>query len=331
MSREGRGSATARAVDGVAAGIAAGIARGEVRPLARAISWLEADDPRGPQVLALLRANRDAPPRARWIGVTGPPGSGKSTLVDRLLATYREAGRTVAVVAVDPSSPYGGGAILGDRIRMMRWHDDPCVFVRSMATRGQLGGLAAAALRTASLLEAAGYERVVLETVGVGQSEIDVAEAADTTVLVLAPGAGDGVQMIKAGVLDVADLFALNKSDLHGAERLRTELLRARRLAPRSEGAWTPPLVPLRADRGDGVADLVTALDAHDRWRSEREDEEARGERRAAAELAAAVRALAGRALRGSLRAFLPDLRSGRVTAETAAARLLSEAVPSEP
>ncbi len=316
--------------DGVTV-VADGIARGDRRPLARAISWIEADDRRGAEVLARLRAEDVPQPLARWTGVTGPPGSGKSTLVDRLIGAYREAGLRVAVVAVDPSSPHGGGAILGDRVRMTRWYADPGVFVRSMATRGQLGGLAAAALRTAALLEAAGYERIVLETVGVGQSEIDVATAADATVLVLAPGAGDGVQMIKAGVLDVADLYALNKSDQSGAERLRTELLRARGWAARPEGAWNPPLVTLRADRGEGIPELVRELDAHDRWRGAREDDEARRDRRAAAELAAAVRAVAGRALRDASAAIVADLRDGRITAERAAARLLSDAVPSEP
>jgi LAO/AO transport system kinase len=310
--------------------------------LARAISWLEAGDPRGAQVLAALRRSAaspggDAAPRAGAagdanaaattrsgvvIGVTGPPGSGKSTLVDRLVEVHRVRGNRVAVLAIDPSSPFSGGALLGDRIRMTRWHADQRVFVRSMATRGRLGGLAAATLRVSELLVAAGYDRVVIETVGVGQSEVDVARVADTTLLVLTPGAGDAVQAVKAGVLEVADVVAVNKADLPGAERLRREILAAQALAEAPEGAWRAPVVPVRAHDGHGIDALVEALEAHHGWRAAHGAAPAR-EGRIRAELASAVHHGARAALRRFEARVLPELVSGALTAEQAADRVL--------
>src|SRR5690606_2451579 len=164
--------------------------------------------------------------------LTGSPGSGKSTLGDALIAAWRALELKVAVVAVDPSSPFSGGAILGDRIRMLRWFDDEEVFIRSMASRGHLGGLAAGTLRAVALLDAAGFERVLVETVGVGQSEVAIAEAADSTVVVLTPGSGDGVQAFKAGIMEIGDIFCVNKADLPGADRVRREIRAALDLAP---------------------------------------------------------------------------------------------------
>lgn len=297
----------------------------DARAIGRALSWLEEGDARGGELLARLRSDGTPQPQQGWrIGVTGAPGGGKSTLVDRLVERWRAAGRRVAVVAVDPSSPFSGGALLGDRIRMTRWHADPEVFVRSMATRGRLGGLADAALRAAALLEAAGFDRIVLETVGVGQSEVDVAAAADTTVVVLTPAGGDDVQAIKAGVMEVADVCLVNKSDLPGADRLRRHLLAAQGHAPASEGAWRPAVVACRADVGDGIDEALAAIDAHRAWRSEREEAPERERRRAQAELAAAVRAHADRRVHEAGDAWVEAVRTGRTTADAAAARLLS-------
>jgi LAO/AO transport system kinase len=323
---------------------------GDARALARAISWLEAGDPRGAQVLAALRRSAasagpegDARPGAGngandasvsrpgvVIGVTGPPGGGKSTLVDRLVEAHRTRENRVGVVAIDPSSPFSGGALLGDRIRMMRWHADDGVFVRSMATRGRLGGLAAGTLRVCELLVAAGYPRVLIETVGVGQSEVDVAAVADTTLLVLTPGAGDAVQAFKAGVLEVADVVAVNKADLPGAERLRREILAAQALAEAPEGAWRPPVVPVRAHDGHGIDALLEALEAHHAWSAAHGEASAR-EARIRAELASAVQHTARAALRRFGARVLPGLESGDVTAEEAAERVLRRWAAEDP
>ena len=321
--------------------VAAALQDGSVRALARAISWLEADDPRGPEVLAVVRRarstdTRHSPRPARRVGVTGAPGSGKSTLVDRLVAAYRAEEASVAVIAVDPSSPFSGGALLGDRIRMTRWHADRGVYVRSMASRGRLGGLAAAVVRVAALLEAAGYRHILIETVGVGQSEVDIASMADSTVLVLAPGAGDDVQAFKAGVMEVADIVVVAKADLPGADRLRHEVLAANGLAELGQGAWQPPVVLASASDGSGIGELRDSLDAHHTWLAANEDASGRERRRASAELASAVRAEADRALAGRGDAWLERLARGEVSAERAARALLAgaddegDAVPSK-
>jgi LAO/AO transport system kinase len=259
--------------------------------LARAISMVENGTPGFEGLLAAVHSDVG---RARRIGVTGPPGSGKSTIIERLTAHYRSAGRTVGIVAVDPSSPFTGGALLGDRIRMESASGDPGVFIRSMASRGSLGGMATTTGEVADVMDAYGFERILIETVGVGQSELDVATAADTTVVVLVPESGDGIQVMKAGLMEIADVFVVNKADRPGADRLRQELeiamgLRhghAFRHVPAHHGiglvassqtpssqrdkakaehgeAWEPPVVITAAIRDEGVEELVEALDRH--------------------------------------------------------------------
>lgn len=308
-----------------AADVVHGVLDGRPRAVARALSWLEAGDRRGAQVLASLRRERRSG-EAWWVGVTGAPGTGKSTLVDRLVEGWREDDEVVAILAVDPSSPFSGGALLGDRIRMMRWHADPRVFVRSMSARGRLGGLAASTVRAATLLEAAGFDRIVIETVGVGQSEVDVAAAADTTVLVLAPGAGDDVQAVKAGVSEVADVLVVHKRDLPGAGRLQRDLAAAQALVPAPAGAWSPPIVSASAHDGGGVADVHEAVASHRAWRTAGEPLQARRLRRAEAELAGALQTRAERLLRSRPDAWLAPLVAGEVDAEELAERLLPQA-----
>ncbi len=193
----------------------------DARKLARAASWIEA---RRPEAETLLKELFPKTGHALILGITGPPGAGKSTLVNQLTARLREQKNTVAILAVDPTSPYSGGAILGDRIRMLQHHADPGVFIRSMATRGWLGGLARAATETTLLLDAAGFDVVMVETVGVGQDEVEVARLADVTVVVAVPGMGDDVQAIKAGIMEIADVFVINKADQPGADKLENDL-----------------------------------------------------------------------------------------------------------
>ena len=232
-----------------------GVRTGRRRSVARAISLLESGHPVGDQVLEALFP---ATGRAWVIGVTGPPGAGKSTLVDALVPAMRDTGKTVAILAVDPSSPFSLGALLGDRVRMASSAADDGVYIRSVASRGALGGIAGAVPAATRILDAAGFDVVVVETVGVGQSEIDVAASVDCTVLVAVPNAGDLVQALKAGVMEVADLFVVNKSDLPGAARTRQELRSI--LALRGE---RPAVVhAVSAEQGTGVDELVAALDA---------------------------------------------------------------------
>ncbi len=232
------------------------IRNGDVRALARAATAVEN---RAPESAALLRELFPHTGRALTAGITGSPGAGKSTLVDALIRTLRAEGRTVGAIAVDPTSPYTGGAILGDRIRMQEHHADPGVFIRSMATRGWLGGIARATADMAALLDAAGRDVVLIETVGVGQDEVEVARLADVTVVVLVPGMGDDVQTLKAGIMEIADVFAINKCDMPGAEKLENEMRALLSLAHRADG-WTPPIVRTVAPEGTGVAELLAAM-----------------------------------------------------------------------
>ncbi len=237
--------------------LAARIRAGELRAGARAITLLENG---APEIDEVHRRIFPSTGKARVLGVTGPPGAGKSTLVDGVVAAYRERGLRVAVLAVDPSSPFTGGAILGDRIRLGAHASDPGVFFRSMASRGHLGGLALAAPAAVRVMDAMGFDRVVVETVGVGQSEVAIVDVADCTLLVCVPGSGDAIQMLKAGVMEIGDVFVVNKSDREGAAQLVREIEAMLQL--RDAGSAAPPVLRTRADRREGVPELVAAVDA---------------------------------------------------------------------
>jgi LAO/AO transport system kinase len=234
---------------------------GDVRTLARAISAVEN---RSPGWSDLLKALFPHSGRARVVGLTGPPGAGKSTLVDQLARLYRKQSETVGIVAVDPTSPYTGGAILGDRIRMQEHFADPGIYIRSMATRGSLGGLARTTADVTTVLDASGRDVILIETVGVGQDEVDIVRLADITVVILVPGMGDDVQTIKAGIMEIADIFVINKSDREGAERVEREIRTLQSLGSRKDTArhdgWTPPIVKTVASDGTGVDDLAAAI-----------------------------------------------------------------------
>ncbi len=235
---------------------------GDPRAIARAISLIEDEAAAG---AGLVRSIFSRTGRAYLIGVTGPPGAGKSTLVDRMTAEIRAGGRTVGVVAVDPTSPFSGGAILGDRVRMQAHAADPGVFIRSMATRGHLGGLARATSEVALVLDAAGKDVVLIETVGVGQDEVDIVRTADVSVVTIVPGAGDEVQALKAGIMEIADIFAVNKADREGADRTVASIEAMLSLQVFGEGEWHPPIVKTEATTGKGVHEL---LDTIERFRS---------------------------------------------------------------
>src|SRR5229473_3410060 len=300
-----------------------GLGRREPAALARAITLVENQRDGFERVLSHAHALIGQRGRARRVGLTGPPGAGKSTLTERLIQHYRAEGRSVGVVAVDPTSPFTGGALLGDRIRMESARLDPQVFIRSMATRGAHGGLATTTEEVADLLEAFGFERILVETVGVGQTELDIAGSAETTVLVLVPESGDGIQTLKAGVMEIADIYVVNKSDRPGADKLRQEVEvmlgirqgnafrhipphgrktgrsdgeRSRADAPsvRASERWVPPVMATVAVNGEGITELAEALDRH------RASLEATGrlDTRRRERLAARTRAVVNRTLR---------------------------------
>ena len=248
---------------------------GEVRGLARAITLVERRDP---QTRDLFEALGPPGKNPLVIGLTGSPGTGKSTLVDGMVAFGRSEGMSVAVLAVDPNSPYTGGAVFGDRIRMQRHALDAGVYIRSMGARGHLGGLSVATREAVRLLAAYGFELVLLETVGVGQSELEIAGIADTTVVVLAPGLGDGVQMIKAGIMEISDVYVVNKADLAGYERTIQEIRSMLNMGPKL--AWKPPIVPTIAARGEGIAELKKAVLRHQEYLAASGEGEERRRRR---------------------------------------------------
>lgn len=236
------------------------IRSGDTRALARAITTVEN---RADGSAELLKALFPTTGRARIIGLTGAPGAGKSTLVDQLAREFRKRGSNIGIVAVDPTSPYTGGAILGDRIRMQAHHADPGIYIRSMATRGALGGLASTTADVATVLDASGRDLILIETVGVGQDEVDIVRLADVTIVILVPGMGDDVQTIKAGIMEIADVFVINKSDREGAERVEREIRAMQSIATRSDG-WVPPVVKTVASDGKGIPELAEAIASYE-------------------------------------------------------------------
>ena len=297
---------------------------GQPRAVGRLISLVENQ---AAELPLLMRELAPATGRAQVIGLTGSPGVGKSTTITALLGALRQRGDRVGVLAVDPSSPFSGGALLGDRVRMQQYALDPEVFIRSMATRGHLGGLAAATSQALRVFDAAGCDTVLVETVGVGQSEVEVSGVADCTVVLLAPGAGDGIQAAKAGILEIGDVFVVNKSDREGAHAVVRDLRTMTALDPHVDGEWRPPIVSLVATTGEGIPELLAALDrfraeaeAAGRWparRLVRARQEV--ETLALAELQREFRLDSGT----ELQELATAVRDGRLDPFTAAARLL--------
>jgi LAO/AO transport system kinase len=307
---------------------------GDPRAVARLISLVEDGSP---QLRDLMAALAPFTGSAYIIGLTGAPGVGKSTTTNALVAQYRARGARVGVLAVDPSSPFSGGALLGDRVRMQDHATDPDVFIRSMASRGHLGGLAAATPQAARVLDAAGCDVVLVETVGVGQSEVEIASAADTTAVLLAPGMGDGIQAAKAGILEIGDLYVVNKADREGADTTVREIGHMLALGERrGPGDWRPPIIKTAAARGEGVGEVVEALEKHRAWLAETGNLDVRRRARIAAEIEAlalgALRARFGAAqgrAQGPSRieALAEQVRSGELDSFTAADRLLLAAL----
>jgi LAO/AO transport system kinase len=293
---------------------------GQARAVARLISYVEDASPVLREVTAALAPYAG---RAHVVGLTGAPGVGKSTSTSALVAVYRERGLRVGVLAVDPSSPFSGGALLGDRVRMQEHATDPMVFIRSMASRGHLGGLASATPQAVRVLDAAGCDIVLVETVGVGQSEVEVAAAADTTVVLLAPGMGDGVQAAKAGILEIGDVFVVNKADRDGADATMRELRHMITLGsgPRSGPAgdtWAPPVLATVAARAEGTRELVDALHAHHAWLERTGELTTRRRQRAAVE----VEAIAFGVLRERIGVLHGDARLDSLAARVARGEL---------
>jgi LAO/AO transport system kinase len=273
---------------------------GDARSVARLISMVEDGDPGLRELAAALAP---AAGRAQVVGLTGSPGVGKSTTTNELVRALRAAGHRVGVLAVDPSSPFTGGAILGDRIRMQEHTTDPGVYIRSMSSRGQLGGLSAATPQAVRVLEGAGCDVVLVETVGVGQAEVEVASLADTTLVLLAPGMGDAIQAVKAGVLEIADVFVINKADRPGADATYRDIQGMLSLGERRPGEWRPPVVRATAVKGEGIDDVVAAIEKHRSWLESSGELVKSRERRAAVEVEAIAL--------GTLRARMGNLRDG--------------------
>jgi len=281
---------------------------GDHRALARLISLVENEDPALPSLAAALTPHAGL---AQVIGLTGSPGVGKSTITNELVRALRARGHRVGVLAVDPSSPYTGGAILGDRVRMQDHATDDGVYIRSMSSRGHLGGLAAATPQAVRVLESAGYDTVLVETVGVGQAEVEVASLADTTLVLLAPGMGDAIQAVKAGILEVADVFVVNKADRDGADATYRDIQGMLGLVSRQPGEWRPPVVRAVAAKGEGIEDVLAAIDKHRGWLTAHDELRRRREARATAEIEAIAL--------GTVRERLSSLRRGTALPQLAA------------
>lgn len=300
---------------------------GDPRALARAISWVENGHPGARKLLAALQASLG---RAEVIGLTGAPGSGKSTLTDRLARELRLEGRRVGILAVDPTSPYTGGAILGDRIRMARASEDEGIFIRSMATRGALGGLARATQDAIDLLDAAGFDSILIETVGVGQDEVDVVACVQTCCVVLVPGLGDGIQAIKAGIMEVADLFVVNKADRDGADLVEAEIEGLKSLGPIGlDPDWDPPVARTVASTGEGVPALLAAIRSHGVWLKQGDGLARKARARARLRLEAllaeeAVRRAKARAGDAKVDALIADIADRKLDPYAAVDELLS-------
>ena len=279
---------------------------GDIRALARLLSLVEDSSPRVRSVIKELLPHAGG---ARIIGLTGSPGVGKSTVTGALVSAFRAAGARVAVLAVDPTSPFTGGALLGDRVRMQQHATDEGVFIRSMASRGHLGGLAASTPQAIRVLDAAGFELIIIETVGVGQAEVAIASLADSVVVLLAPGMGDAIQAAKAGLLEVADLFVVNKADKPDAQQVVRDLRNMIARADRGPADWKPPILTVIATQGEGISELVTRLEAHWSWLNSTGELARRRQARAREE----ITALAFAALRGRLAADRVDALARQV------------------
>jgi LAO/AO transport system kinase len=280
---------------------------GDPRAVARLITLVESGDDLLPEVAAALAPHTG---KAQVVGLTGSPGVGKSTTTNELVRALRAEGHRVGVLAVDPSSPFTGGSILGDRVRMQDHATDPGVYIRSMSSRGHLGGLAAATPQAVRVLEGAGCDVVLVETVGVGQAEVEVASLADTTVVLLAPGMGDAIQAVKAGILEIADVFVVNKADRDGADATYHDIQGMIGLAERAPGQWRPQVVRAIAARNEGIDDILTAVQKHRAWLVEHGELRRRREARAESEVEAIAL--------GTLRERLGSIRSGTALRDAA-------------
>ena len=323
-SRRGARARGADAAD--PAGLVAAARDGDPRSLARLVSLVENGSPRLREIMKLIAPHTG---QARIIGLTGSPGVGKSTVTGALVRAYRAEGLRVGVLAVDPTSPFTGGALLGDRVRMQDHATDAGVFIRSMASRGHLGGLSWAAPQALRILDAAGFDVIMIETVGVGQAEVAIASLADTTLVIVAPGMGDSVQAAKAGILEIADIFVVNKSDRPGAQEAVRDLRTMIAMADHGPGDWKPPIVSTTAATGEGVDDLVRRLEEHGTWLGESGERDRRRLARASEEISAiAVAALRERigALPGEsqLDDLAGQVAAGKLDPYTAADELIS-------
>lgn len=302
-----------------------GVLKGEHSAIARLLTHVERRSPGVNEVLADLHATTG---HAHVVGVTGPPGSGKSTLLSALAAELRRRGRTVGILAVDPSSVFSGGAILGDRIRMANLSGDRGVYIRSIATRGALGGLSRAALDAITVVDAAGMDVIVLETVGVGQAEVDVLSAAQSVIVVSVPGLGDDIQAIKAGLLEIADIHVVNKADREGAQRTVAELREVLRLAKRAAGQWKVPIQLTTATKSEGLTELIEKLDAHYAWMVEHGELQARARQNSATRIRWQAEEIVLERLRSGAPAFeraVDEVAARRVDPLAAARELIDQ------